>query len=219
MFNYSQVYVALSLATSLHGLHILGTLQSKHIQTNPKVHEEHERLRVTWSLHSHITTDLCNNEIVSICLLNIRSIKKHSLDLSNDPNLSKCDVLAITETQFLPSIPNDHINSILNNFSVHRQDHNSDKFLSLAVCYQDAITLCDAEYFPSINGLKFLVKCARNTLSCLLLYRKNGGNIQQLIACLEYIITSLDIDVIFEDFNIDYFNEKNISLLKVLASL
>jgi hypothetical protein len=27
----------------------------------------------------------------------------------------------------------------------------------------------------------------------------------------------LDIDVIFGDFNIDYFNEKNISSLKVLA--
>ena len=217
-FNYGQVYVALSRATSLNGLHILGTLESKHIRANPKVEEEYERLRETSSLHAHITTDLCNIETVSICLLNIRSLKKHSLDLCNDPMLFKCDVLALTETQLLTSVPNDDIDSILNDFSIHRQDHNSDKFLSLAVCYNDTITLCDTEYFTSINGLRFLLNNSGGyTLSCLLLYRKHGCDIQQFIACLDYIITSLDIDVIFGYFNIDYFNEKNISSLKVLA--
>ena len=43
-FNYGQIYVALSRATSLQGLHILGELQSKHIKANPKVGEEYERL-------------------------------------------------------------------------------------------------------------------------------------------------------------------------------
>ncbi len=51
-FNYGQVYVALSRATSLNGLHILGILESKHIRANPKVQEEYERLRETSSLHS-----------------------------------------------------------------------------------------------------------------------------------------------------------------------
>ncbi len=174
-------------------------------------------MRETSSLHPHVTTDLCNIETVSICLLNIRSFKKHSLDLCNDSVLSKCDVFALTETQLLTSVPNDNINSILNDFSIHRQDHN-DKFLSLAVCYKDTITLCDTEYFTSINGLRFLLNnSGGNTLSCLLLYRKHGGNIQQFITCLHHIITSFDINVIFGDFNIDYFNEKNISSLKVLT--
>ena len=44
-FNYGQVYVALSRATSLSGLHILGNIQSKHIRANPRVHKEYERLR------------------------------------------------------------------------------------------------------------------------------------------------------------------------------
>ena len=71
-----------------------------------------------------------------------------------------------------------------------------------------AITLWDTEYFTSINGLGFLLNNSNgNTLSCLLLYRKHGGDIQKFIACLHYIITSFDIDVIFVDFNIDYFNE------------
>jgi hypothetical protein len=102
---------------------------------------------------------------------------------------------------------------------VYRQDDHSDKFLSLDLCYKNIIiTLCDSEYFSSINGLKFLLNhSSGNTLSCLLLYRKHGSNIQDFPSCLEYIITSLDIDVLFGDFNIDYFRDKNVSSLKQLA--
>ena len=44
-FNYGQIYVALSRATSLQGLHILREIQNKHIKANPKVNEEYQRLR------------------------------------------------------------------------------------------------------------------------------------------------------------------------------
>ena len=108
-FNYGQVYVALSRATSLNGLYILGKLESKHIQANPKVQEEYERLREITSLGPENAANLCDKERFSICILNIRSFKKHSLDVSHDPVLSKCDVLALTETQLLTSTPNDDI--------------------------------------------------------------------------------------------------------------
>ena len=73
-------------------------------------------------------------------------------------------------------------------------------------------------YEPNVQTIvQFLLNSNGNSLSCLLLYRKHGSSIQQFIACLNYIITSLDIDIIFGDFNIDYFNEKNISPLKVLT--
>ena len=121
------------------------------------------------------------------------------------------------ETQLTASVPNDDIKSILNNFSVDRQDHNSDKFLSLAVCFKDTITLSDTEYYTSINGLRFLPNYGCNSLSYLMLYCKHRSNIQQFIASLDYIIASLDINVIFRDFNIDYYNQKNISSLKLLV--
>jgi hypothetical protein len=215
-FNFGQVYVALSRATSLKGLHILGTLESKHIRANPKVQEEYKRLREISSFHK--ATDICHNESLSICILNIRSLQKHSRDLSSDPVLSKCDVLTLTETQLLCNIPNDEMSLILKDFSLHRQDHAFDKFLSLAICYKETITLCETEYFSSINGLKFSINLSsENILSCLLLYRKHGVNNQQFISCLDYIIRSCDFDLIFGDFNIDYFNEKTISSLKELT--
>ena len=51
----------------------------------------------------------------------------------------------------------------------------------------------------------------------VLIYCKNRSNVQQFIECLQYVITNSDIDVIFGDFNIDYFNEKDISQLKELV--
>ena len=44
-FNYGQIYVALSRATSLKGIHILGKIESKQIRADPRVHQEYERLR------------------------------------------------------------------------------------------------------------------------------------------------------------------------------
>ena len=215
-FNFGQVYVALSRAISLNRLHILGTLESKHIRANPKVQQEYERLCKISSFHETTHIPCCNS--LSVCVLNIRSLKKHSCDLSSDPILSKCDVLSLTETQLLANVPNDEMSSILKNFSMYRQDHNFDKFLSLAICYKDTIVLRDTEYFGSINGLKFSINhSSDNILSCLLVYRKHRVDIQHYTSCLDYIIKSCDFDLIFGDFNIDYLNEKNISSLRQLT--
>ena len=79
-FNYGQIYVALSRATSLQGLHILGEIQSKHIKANPKVHEEYQRLRNT-CLKASTEHESCNTSVLTISLLNIRSLRKHSNDI------------------------------------------------------------------------------------------------------------------------------------------
>ena len=44
-FNPGQIYVALSRVTSLQGLYIVGNIEKKHIEANPKVHFEYQRLR------------------------------------------------------------------------------------------------------------------------------------------------------------------------------
>ena len=99
-FNYGQVYVALSPATSLNSLHIVGTLECKHIRANPKVHEEYERLREISTPLPQLTAPLLNNKTISICVLNVRSLLTHCVDLSNDPVLSKCNVLALQKLNF-----------------------------------------------------------------------------------------------------------------------
>ena len=151
-FNYRQIYVALSRATSLQGLHILGQIKSKHVKANPKVCEEYQRLR-NECIISRGTTLLQNNDnILTISLLNIRSLKKHSIDIKFDLRLFNSDIIALTETQLLPE------NEIVNNlcpFNLHRQDHDTDKYLSFALCTRNTVQIREYEYFSSLNALKF----------------------------------------------------------------
>ena len=74
-FNYGQIYVALSRATSLQGLYVLGKLEHKHIKADPRVIEEYGRLRSTSVLEENDNIQIDENEpIIPIVLLNIRSL-------------------------------------------------------------------------------------------------------------------------------------------------
>ena len=84
-------------------MHILGEIQSKHIKANPKVNTECERLRT--SSRAIVTTPTENEDFcLTISLLNIRSLKKHSKDIKFHSVLFKSDVLAFTETQLLRDV-------------------------------------------------------------------------------------------------------------------
>ena len=104
-FNYGQVYVALSRATSLKGIQILGQMENKHIGADPRVQKEYERLRNNLSHTEQLTNELSlqeNRSVVTICLLNIRSLRKHSIDIKFDSKIFKSDLIAFTETQLVP---------------------------------------------------------------------------------------------------------------------
>ena len=98
------MYVALSRSTSLQGLHILGQVNSKHVKVDSRVHNEYDRLRSLKSeeMHEFISTDKQriqdSNSVLTLSLLNIRSLRKNSSDIKCDVNLFKSDVLAFTET-------------------------------------------------------------------------------------------------------------------------
>ena len=124
-FNYGQIYVALSRATSLNGLYILGKVESKHIKTNPKVLSEYQRLNDSLVSDENVLHDSCN--VFTISLLNVRSLRKHSIDIKHDSKLFNSDVLAFTESQLLPQECDTDIVNDLCLFTLYRQDHNIDK--------------------------------------------------------------------------------------------
>ena len=79
-------------------------MQSKHIKVNPKVNEEYERLRDSSSYFNTSTKDEHSHDsVLTISLLNIRSLRKHSEDIKFHSQLFSSDVLALTETQLLPN--------------------------------------------------------------------------------------------------------------------
>ena len=168
---------------------------------------------------SHSTTLLQNDfNVLTISLLNIRSLKKHSIDVKFDPRLFNSDIIALTETQLLP---HDSDNEIVNNlcpFKLYRQDHNTDKYSSMALCTRNTVEIRECEYFSSLNALKFdLVNSKSQEIrTFLLLYRKQTSNIIQYVDCLNYVLNSYTIDIILGHFNINYFNDNQVQPLKSL---
>ena len=188
-FNYGQIYVALSRATSLHGLYILGQIENKHVKANPKVLEEYQRLR-NECMVPHLTTVLQDDfNVLTISLLNIRSLKKHSIDIKFDSRIFNSDVIALTETQLLPQESDDEIVHNLSPFKLHRQDHDTDKYSSMALCTRNTVEIKHCEYFSSLNALKFSLVYSKSQeiQTFLLLYRKQSSNILQYVDCLKYI--------------------------------
>ena len=130
------------------------------------------------------------------------------------------DILAFTETQLLPNDGDNEIRKNLQPFALFRQDHQRDKFMSLAVCTKDYIQITERKYFSSINALKFVITNLINheNPSFLLLYRKHSTSIPLFISNLEHILNLNNIDVVLGDFNINYFNSDDYLSLKSLMN-
>ena len=221
-FNYEQIYVALCHATTLHGLHILGEIQSKHMKANPKVNEEYERLRTSSSCLDTSAKERSGDRSALIAsLLNIRSLRKHCKDIRFHTQLFNSDVLALTETQLLPNHSDIEIKKSLHPFRVYRQDHSTDKYSSMAICIKNNSEMEDYEYIPSLNAVKFILKNVNVHEACcfLLLYRKNNSNVSQFMEMLEYVLNNSGVDMIFGDFNINYFNDTYSQPLSLMESL
>ena len=220
-FNYGQLYVALSRATSLSGLHILGNIQSKHIKADPKVHEEYQRLRkaslhVT-DTHQHALSTSENNPPVVITLLNIRSLRKHSIDIKHDTRIFNSDVMLLTETQLKPTDLDGDIRNKLHPFQLYRQD-SIDKYSSLALCC-NTVCIEHNQYLSSLNALKLVLfsTSTRKRKTLLLLYRKQSTNIRQYVENLKGILHQNYIDIVLGDFNINYLAKNNeVEVLKEL---
>lgn len=89
IFNYGQIYVALSRATSLQGLHVLGKLETKYIRADQRVNNEYERLRKTSLLDKGNELNLQEHHtVIPIVLLNIRSLRQHCIDIKFDNNIN-----------------------------------------------------------------------------------------------------------------------------------
>ena len=100
-------------------------LENKNLRANPKVNTEYQRMRRldnSYSKSSHIdaVNDFRNLEA---CLLNIRSLRKHSIDIKYDASVANCDISALTETQLLLYHSDDTIRETLHPYELHRKDY------------------------------------------------------------------------------------------------
>ena len=146
------------------------------------------------------------DSVLTVSLLNIRSLRKHSKHIKFHSQLLSSDALALTETQLLANESDMEIRDNLKSFRIYRQDHCTDKYSSMAICVQHNLEVENYEYIPTLNALKFdLVDTKlQESRSFLLLHRKNNSNVSQYMEALQYVISSYRIDMILGDFNINY---------------
>ncbi len=121
------------------------------------IHEEYEQRRNSnCCLSTSSENESWNSSVLTISLLNIRSLRKHSIDIKLHLQLFNSDDLALTETQLLPNDSDIEITENLKPFTIYCQDHNSDKYSSMAVCIRDSLQMEEYEYLPLLNVLRFL---------------------------------------------------------------
>lgn len=221
-FNQEQIYVVLSQTTSLQGLHVTGKVENKHVRANPKVHTEYQRMKQLGNSYSSSSTNDEVNDFrnLKVCLLNILSLRKHSIDIKYDASVSNCDITALTEIQLLPYHSDDTIRETLRPYELHKQDHPTDKYSSLAICTKHNINILEKQYFPTINDSQFNVFNSNTgkMTSFLLIYKKNSANTTQYADSLNNNLRTHTMDIIFGDLNINYFDEFGIMSLKELMN-
>lgn len=93
----------------------------------------------------------------TISLLNVRSLKKHSIDIKHDANIFDTGILCLTETQHLPDSNDNEIRTNLHPFTLLKQDHVFDRYSSLKICSKPNLEIKDHKYFSDINALKFVI--------------------------------------------------------------
>ena len=196
----------------MQGLYILGQIECKHVKANPKFLQEYERLKNKCMVPDTITTLQEHSTLLTISTLNIRPLKKHSIDVKFDLQLFNSDIIGFAETQLLPSDCDNEILESLYPFALHRQDHPTDKYSSMAFCTRNTIEVRELQYISSVNGLKlaFVHQQCRELRTILLLYRKQNSNITHYIECFGYVLQSNCINMVFGDFNINYLNDNQV---------
>ena len=91
----------------------------------------------------------------TMSLLNIRSLKKHAVDLCQDNLLMDCDMLCLTETQISEDSDTVDVENNLKqkDFKILFNNKSADKFQNTAVCYKNVIEIFD---FNSATGFTLL---------------------------------------------------------------
>ena len=178
-FNYGQIYVALSRVKSFSNLYVQGTPDKSAATFDIQVSKEYGKLR-----RDKVISDSQTIPVLSLALLNICSLVKHSVDIENDQYLKQCSLICLTETQ-INNDTNRAAVQVQNVFSKHKIfTHNDyqDKYKSLAVLYDSKIELLCREYFDST--LYFSInanKVSSKEISIFLTYRSNKVSLPQFL--------------------------------------
>ena len=136
-FKPGQMYVALGRIKSLDGLFLTGYFQRDAIKANVEATNEYERLN-NEALFVPPPISTASPITLTLTLLNTRSLRKHTIDITSDSRLTESNVLFLTETQLADADSVTNIHHLLNDFSVVFNNSNF-RFSSLAIAYRNSV--------------------------------------------------------------------------------
>ena len=94
-FRPGQIHVALTRVTNIESLYLTGTCKKDAISANIEALHEYDQLQKEVLL-TPVSLPMSLPETISFILLNVRSLKRHAIDIAYDKKLIKCDILFLT---------------------------------------------------------------------------------------------------------------------------
>ena len=220
-FNEGQMYVSLSRVTNINGLFLTGEYDRKAIRANKEAGLEYELLRKDRPVHKveSFSSASTPGKHVQISLLNVRSLKKHAIDITKCKTLMSSDLLCLTETQLSPSSDTNDIDQILGDFNIEYNNNSINRFQNTACCFNSSIQILECLRVAGYTCIKFAKETfSSQPIKLLLLYKPPDYSRNSFREELLELITYDDIDIIVGDFNIDALDPENAYLNEVLSS-
>ena len=211
-FNHGQMYVAVSRLKTIDGLFFTGQFNRNAFTCNPKVTEEYGRLRHSENQFVTINNFPLTDISLNICLLNVRSLKLHAIDLKHDGFLINNDLLCLTETQLGYDHSESDLDDICQLLSNYNLSYNNDqhKFNSMAVGSDlDYINVQEYDHSTGFSVVYFKKPLfVDKVFSLLLVYKRSTMSKDAFLCHLSNLFMDFNsFDLILGDFNINGLEE------------
>ena len=161
-------------------------------------------MRETSFLEIYPSSFSSREDIMTMVLLNVRSLVKHTLDIISDSVLNSVDSLFFTETQ-LTSEPSEILKQNFEPFELSANNTSQHKYSNLALAYRRPLSLLQTESFPGISIYALSKPCFSFNLNVMLIYRQQTMSHENFLYTIQHVRDQFDktIHIIMGDLNVD----------------
>ena len=112
-FNQGQIYVVIIRITNIKNFFLIGEFVPNAFKANTDATTEYNQLRCDSAFECYKNIAV-NGSSLTVMLLNIRSLKKHAINIAKEPCLMESHILCLTETHIRSDQDTFNINQTLN---------------------------------------------------------------------------------------------------------
>ena len=141
------------------------------------------------------------------------------MDIASTGTLLSSEIICLTEKQLVPNQNTVNIENTLSNFSVIFNSSER-KFRSLGFCHAQSVEILNCINMEGI--LIFTIRKGtfrEDSITIVLLYKESAISPATYLNELSQVICNFNVDVIFGDFNIDAFVQREPSLISFICMI